>query len=219
MTFACELEDTHGGLVADLSSSLSRGARPEDLIDLKRLLHADVERWNAIRAAQASNKRVQLTGWERVHLRALLTLRAPNTDEVLISLLNIDHYVHDTAKALLELAQIEPELSRPFSRESFGHLWLPAEGRRVARFEEARRLKYAAALRSCLEQHLLRVRATGRPEDHARFLHELGVRLAELDGAASSQLILECVAIPDRWGMESRRGPSPTAAFGRDSAV
>jgi hypothetical protein len=52
---------------------------PEDLIDLAQLLHTDIARWNAIRAAQASGKHMQLTGWQQVHVRALLTLDAPES--------------------------------------------------------------------------------------------------------------------------------------------
>jgi hypothetical protein len=143
---------------------------------------------------------MQLTGWQLVHVRALLTLGAPDADEVLIALLNVDQYVHYAAKALLELAQIEPEVPKPFSRENFRQIWLAREGKRAARFEEDKRQKYAAALRSCLEQRLVQVRATTRPEDHARLLHELAAILALLDGASSSQLICECVALADRWG-------------------
>ena len=127
VTFACELEDSYGRLIADLSSTLSRVGSPEDLIDLTRLLHADVARWTAIRAAQASGKRVQLTGWQQVHVRALLTLDAPDADEVLIALLNVDQYVLYAARALLELAQIEPEIPNPFLRESFRQVWLARE--------------------------------------------------------------------------------------------
>jgi hypothetical protein len=173
---------------------------PEDLIDLTRLLHADVARWTAIRAAQASGKHVQLTGWQQVHVRALLTLDAPDADEVLIALLNVDQYVLYAAKALLELAQIEPEIPNPFVRESFRQIWLAREGKRAARFEEGKRQKYAAAIRSCLEQRLAQVRATSRPEEHARFLYELAAILAILDGAASSPLICDCAAVADRWG-------------------
>jgi HEAT repeat protein len=200
VTFACELEDSCGRLIADLSSTLSRVGSPEDLIDLTRLLHADVARWTAIRAAQASGKRVQLTGWQQVHVRALLTLDAPDADEVLIALLNVDQYVLYAAKALLEFAQIEPEIPNLFLRESFRQIWLAREGKRAARFEEGKRQKYAAALRSCLEQRLVQVRATSRPEDHARLLHELAAILAILDGAASSPLICDCAAIADRSG-------------------
>jgi DNA polymerase III delta prime subunit len=200
VTFACELEDSYGRLIADLSSTLSRVGSPEDLIDLTRLLHADVARWTAIRAAQASGKRVQLTGWQQVHVRALLTLDAPDADEVLIALLNVDQYVLYAARALLELAQIEPEIPNPFLRESFRLVWVAREGKRAARFEEGKRQKYAAAIRSCLEQRLAQVRATSRPEEHARFLYELAAILAILDGAASSPLICDCAAVADRWG-------------------
>ena len=200
VTFACELEDSYGRLIADLSSTLSRVGSPEDLIDLTRLLHADVARWTAIRAAQASGKRVQLTGWQQVHVRALLTLDAPDADEVPIALLNVDQYVLYAARALLELAQIEPEIPNPFLRESFRLVWVAREGKRAARFEEGKRQKYAAAIRSCLEQRLAQVRATSRPEEHARFLYELAAILAILDGAASSPLICDCAAVADRWG-------------------
>jgi hypothetical protein len=198
--FACELEDSYGRLIADLSSTLSRVGSPEDLIDLTQLLYADVARWNEIRAAQASGKHMQLTGWQHVHVRALLTLDAPGADAVLIALLNVDQYVLYAARALLELAQIEPEIPNPFLRESSRQIWLAREGKRAARFEEGKRQKYAAALRSCLEQRLVQVRAASRPEDHARLLHELAAILAILDGAASSLLICDCAAIADRWG-------------------
>jgi hypothetical protein len=200
VTFACELEDSHGRLVADLSSSLSRVGSSEDLIDLSRLLYADVTRCNAVRAAQASGKHMQLTGWQHVHVRAILTLDAPDADEVLIALLNVDQYVLDAAKALLEIAKIEPEIPKPSFRESFDQIWLAREGRRDNRLKERRRQKYASALHSCLEQRLVQVRATTRPEDNARLLHELAAVLAALDGAASSPLICDCAAIPVRWG-------------------
>jgi hypothetical protein len=200
VTFACELEDSHGRLIADLSSTLSRVGSPEDLVDLTRLLYADVARWTAIRTAQASGKRVQLTGWQQVHVRALLTLDAPDADEVLIALLNVDQYVLYAARALLQLAQIEPEIPNPFLRDSYRQIWLARDGKRAARFEEGKRQKYAAALRSCLEQRLVQVRAASRPEDHARLLHELAAILAILDGAASSLLICDSAAIANRWG-------------------
>ena len=154
---ACELEDSYGLLIADLSSTLSRVGSPEDLIDLTRLLYADIARWNGIRAAQASGKHMQLTGWQHVHVRALLTLDAPDADEVLIALLNFDQYVLYAARALLELAQIEPEIPNPFLRESFRLVWVAREGKHAARFEEGKRQKYAAAIRSCLEQRLAQV--------------------------------------------------------------
>jgi hypothetical protein len=200
VTFACELEDSYGRLIADLSSTLSRVGRPEDLIDLARLLHADIARWNAIRAAQASGKHMQLTGWQQVHIRAILTLGAPDADEVLIGLLNIDQYVLYAAKALLELAQSEPNTRQPLLSESFHQIWLVRDGKRTDRFEERKRQKFATALRTSLEQRLVAVRATARPEDHARLLHELGGVLAILDGVASSPLICDCVAIASRWG-------------------
>jgi hypothetical protein len=198
--FACELEDPHGALGANLSSTLSRVGHPEDLVDLAKLLYADVARWNAIRAAQASGKHMQLTGWQQVHVRAFLMLDAPDADEALIALLNVDQYVLYAARALLELAQIEPEIPKPFLRESFRQIWLARKGRRALRFEESKRQKYAGVLRSCLEQRLVQVRATNRPQDHARLLHELAAILAILDGAASAPLICDCAAIADRWG-------------------
>jgi hypothetical protein len=200
VTFACELEDFHGRLISDLSSSLSRVGSPEDLIELTRLLYADVTRWNAMRAAQASGKHMQLTGWERVHVRALLTLGAPDVDEVLIALLNVDQYVLDAATALLELARIELEVPKPFVQESFRQIWQAREGKRVGLLEEGRRRKYSIALHSCIEQRLMQVRATARPEDNARLLHELAAVLAVLDGSASSSLICDCAAIPVRSG-------------------
>ena len=198
--FACELEDPHGALGANLSSTLSRVGHPEDLVDLAKLLYADVARWNAIRAAQASGKHMQLTGWQQVHVRAFLMLDAPDADEALIALLNVDQYVLYAARALLELAQIEPEIPKPFLRERFRQIWLARKGRRALRFEESKRQKYAGVLRSCLEQRLVQVRAASRPEDHTRLLHELAAILAILDGAASSLLICDCAAIADRWG-------------------
>jgi hypothetical protein len=133
-------------------------------------------------------------------VRALLTLDAPDADHVLIALLNVDQYVLYAAKALLELAQIEPGILNPFMRESFRQIWLAREGKRTVLFEEGKRQKHVAALRSCLEQRLVQARATSRPEDHARLLHELAAILAILDGAASSPLICDCAAIADRWG-------------------
>jgi hypothetical protein len=146
---------------------------------LAKLLYADVARWNAIRAAQASGKHMQLTGWQQVHVRAFLMLDAPDADEALIALLNVDQYVLYAARALLELAQIEPEIPKPFLRESFRQIWLARKGRRALRFEESKRQKYAGVLRSC---------------------HELAAILAILDGAASAPLICDCAAIADRWG-------------------
>jgi hypothetical protein len=113
---------------------------------------------------------------------------------------NVDQYVLYAARALLELAQIEQEVPNPFLRESFRRIWLAREGKRAARFEEGKRQKYAAALRSNLEQRLVQVKTTSRPQDHARLLHELAAILAILDGAVSSPLICDCAAIADRWG-------------------
>jgi hypothetical protein len=198
--FARELEDLHGDLVANLSSTLSRVGCPEDLRDLDQLLQTDVGRWNAIRAAQASGKHMQLSGWQQVHTRALLTLGAPDADEVLIALLNVDPYVLYAAKALLELARIEPEIPKPFSQESFSQIWSAREGKRAGRFVESKRQKFTASLRSSLEQRLVQVKGASRPEDHARLLHELAAILALLDGVNSSELICQCVTIADRWG-------------------
>jgi hypothetical protein len=198
--FACGLEDPKGTLVANLSSTLSRVGNPEDLSDLDRLMHTDIARWDAIRAAQASGQHTQLTGHQQVHVRSILTLGAPNADDILIALLNIDSYVLYAAKALLELAQIEPDTRQPFFRESFHQIWLARDGKRAGRFGEDKRQKFAAALRTSLEQRLAAVRGTARPEDHARLLHESAAILAVLDGVASSPLICDCVAIATRWG-------------------
>ncbi len=197
--FACALEDLEGSLLANLSSTLSRIGDPEDIDDLAELVKADIARWRAVREAQAARRRVQATGWAMWHIRALLSLGAENTDEVLIRLLDESHYCVDAARGLLELARIEQQIaSWPFKEPDFNQIWMVREGKSKARFEESRRQRYSAAIRSGVERQLEAIRAMEHPADHSQALHELAGMLALLDGAQSAGLVCDAAAVPAR---------------------
>jgi hypothetical protein len=201
---SCALQDFDGGLVAHLSSVLSRVGDPDDLANLSQLVNADATRWNAMLQARATGQRIQVRGWAMWHIRALLSLGSERTDEVLIPLLDESHYSVEAAKGLLEMAQIEQPTPKPFAQPNFNQIWLAREGEAIARLEESRRQRYSAAIRSRVELMLGEVRAMEHPENHSQTLQQLAGILAQLDGVESAVLVCDVVAVASKWNSWAR---------------
>jgi hypothetical protein len=158
-----EQDDFAGEVKAELGSVLSQVGEPADIEDLMRLVHADLKRVQAGRAARVRGERSEaangaVMSWTRSHVRAIVGLLRENADDVLLRLFNEREYERDL---LEEYARqfARPQRQELHRRPNYDRVWQaraqPMEPLQVA----ARRARVADAIRTRIQQ-LEETRAT-----------------------------------------------------------
>lgn len=192
-------DDFNGEQKANLASSIAQVGKPEDMADLVRLIHADIERVRRGRIARAGGDHGPLgngatmnyAGW---HITSIMHLDAVGAAQVLIDLLAEPEYRSEAAAAMAR--DFVPK-SKPFFDRTFRYdlMWAAREGRNAPPGDDQRRTQFVAALNT----EIKRLREQSQDEKPIAGLKDLAKALAAIDGRGSASTVLEVMAMPGQW--------------------
>lgn len=200
--------DYSGARKADLATALGEVGDPQDMDDLRQLIRADIERVRNGRAARARGETTPIASgafmsYSNWHVSAVVRLDPTAADSFLLELLNEPEYEHQAALTLLGLARIHPIADTSFGRKKdFGDIWLARAGRFASPFDEKRRARYSAAIKTRINRLLETRHTNGQAAWHNRRAKDLAIVLAELDGRSSADLVLKAASLSgdyDAW--------------------
>ena len=176
--------------------ALARIGDPEDLVDIRRLIDADIVRRNA------RSDGITYSNW---YVQALLWLDAPDVDGTLIELLHEPKYEGDASRSLLRLAT-PPNREKPWlgNRTDFEAIWSARAGARPPRFDEERAKRYAQAIKQRISELKEESARAANPLPYTIRLKDLAVMLAVLDGRESADFVIETLTLPSQWDAYAR---------------
>jgi hypothetical protein len=211
-------DDFSGQLKGYFATVLAQIGDPADLPVLEQLIQADIERVRVGRIARAAEIEAARKGrrhlrskqgngafmsWTVWHTQAVLYLARDNARDLLVRLLSASGYELDAAWALFQLARKEPPSPEqwprnwPMRNKGFEQIWAARAGESGSIFVESRRSELAAVLRAHIESLLALRSKQQQPQGFTWWLKEFAVVLAELDGEASSDLVLEILCLTE----------------------
>jgi hypothetical protein len=192
-------DDFNGEEKANLASALAQVGEPGDTPDLVRLISGDIERrQRGVAVVAAGDRGPQgngaITSYSPWHIAAVTQLGGVAAEQVLVDLLQQPDYASDAATAMAR--DYLPKPGQAFDR-TFRHdlMWAAREGRISAPAGDERRTRYGAALIAEINRRR-QLNEGGKPHGG---LSVLAKALAAVDGAASSQTVLDVIATPDQW--------------------
>jgi hypothetical protein len=218
------LEDFSGQLKGYFATVLAQVGEPSDLAAIERLVEADIERVRTGRLARAADHRskqgngavMSWTGW---YVQAMIRLAFDAARDSLIRLLTVPDYEHDAAWGLFQLAQSErpsPHFRArawPMRNKDFSLIWKARTGEGESIFREPQRTELAAVLRQHIETLVAERAAEPQPAALNGRLKHLAIVLAELDGRASAELVLEILSYPQIERSRPRTHRASTQPF------
>jgi len=208
--FALAQEDFSGALKSHLATALARVGEPEDIDDLQELIRADLRRFRTVREARIRGERNQMTdvgmiSYANWYVRAVMVLDPERAAEVLLNLLSEQEYERECAIALATLARTEaPERQFPRVSIDYGRVWHARGGQVQSGFDEARKSRYAAAIRERVNVTLEGLQAGTITIGY--WFKSVATVLAELDAQNSAALVLKALAVPGRFDGWARIG-------------
>ena len=200
-------DDFNGQLKGYFATVMAQVGELSDLATIERLVEADIERVRTGRLARAADHRSKqgngaVMSWTSWYVQAMIHLASDAARDLLMRLLTAPDYEHDAAWGLFQLARSERSspLFRarawPMRSKDSSDVWKAREGQAESIFQEPQRTELAAVLRQHIET-LVAVRAAEpQPAGLNWRLKHLAIVLAELDGRASAELILEILSYP-----------------------
>ena len=211
-------DDFSGQLKGYFATVLAQIGDPADLQVLEQLIQADIERLRTGRIARAADIEAARKGrpyrqskqgngafmsWAVWHTQAVLYLARDDARGLLARLLSAPGYELDAAWALFQLARKEPPSLEqwprnwPMRNKGFELIWAARAGESGSIFVESRRTELASVLRARIESLLALRSQEQQPQGFTWWLKEFAVVLAELDGKASSDLVLEILCLTE----------------------
>jgi hypothetical protein len=195
-----QLDDVSGQMNANVASVLSAVGSAQDFTDLVSLVHADIGRLRAVRAAQARGERRGrgVMGYAPWHIRAIVELDPVNSQPILLDLLKEPEYERDVSAELVRQVLPPPTPNGFFEKKNYEQIWSARAATRQGSQKE-RRDCYAAALRRRIKE-LLKERSEAIEKRPLEFrLRVLAAALAKIDSHGSADLVYQIMSIPDRW--------------------
>jgi hypothetical protein len=200
-------DDFSGELKGHFATVMAQVGELSDLATIEHLVEADIERVRTGRLARAADHRSKqgngaVMSWAGWYVQATIHLASDAARDLLIQLLTAPDYEHDAAWGLFQLALRErPSLlfrarSWPMRIKDFSVVWKARAGEAESIFVEPRRSELAAVLRPHIETLVAERAAEPQPAGLNRRLKNLAIVLAELDGQASAELVLEILSYP-----------------------
>ena len=200
-------DDFNGQLKGHFATVIAQVGQLSDLAVIEHLVDADIERVRTGRLARAADHRskqgngavMSWTGW---YVQAMIHLASEAARDLLIRLLTAPDYEHDAAWGLFQLALRErpsPLLRArawPMRSKDFSLVWRAREGGGESIFVEPQRTELAAVLRRHIETLVAERAVDPMPAGLNGRLKQLAIVLAELDGQASAELVLEILSYP-----------------------
>jgi NACHT conflict system protein len=202
-------DDFNGQSKAYLATALARVGEPDDIVELRLLIRADIERIKKGRMARVRREVGPLAQgagncWAHWHVRALTILDPRAAEETLLELLyepEWDRYEIEAATALVRLATTS--VPEQFAhRTDYRLVWAARAGNPRTRFDEERRRRYSNAISGRIST--LQSERPNSPSTYDGRLKELAKLLAALDARGSSELVLKVMALPGEWDSSIR---------------
>ena len=200
-----DFEDYSGRIKSMIALALSRVGDLEDLSILERLIRADIERVRSGRearrggavGAQANGAAMSFAHW---NVEAVIALGAPDTDEVLLSLIREQEYERDAGAGLVRLARPE-SVEKPFfgQQPRYDDIWAAREGPTEPVSDEDRSALYATAIRQRIAELDDERAGSDAPDEFNSRLKLFGKLLAFLDGSGSSDQVLTIMSLAGEW--------------------
>ena len=192
-------DDFNGKEKANLASSIAQVGRPEDMADLVKLIHADIERRHRGRAARAAGEfgplvNLSMMSYARWNIEAVMDLDPASAEQVLIDLLPEPEYSSDAAAAMARDFLPKPDGS--FNRKfRYDLMWAAREIRTSPPSDDQRRKRFAAALNAEIEG----LREQSSKGKSTASLNKLASALAAIDGRGSAAAVLDVISMPCDW--------------------
>lgn len=206
MEAALAQDDFSGELKGHIASILSMVGSPEDMPDLDKLIHADLDRSRKGRAAWAAGDRSRrgnggLTTNAGVYLKAVVRLDPANADTLLIALLEEPEYERDISQYLTCQMATPKAAAGVFQRTDYTRIWSARELQGNLP-ERDRRAYFAAALKARIAavegERAVAEQKQRRPYEYR--LRWLAGALAAVDGGGSLEIVLDVLSLPNEYG-------------------
>ncbi len=193
LSYVMTESDYDGSLKAEFASSLARIGNSEDMTILHQLIQADIIRLRD--RTPLSGGRMSYSNW---YLQALIQLDLGRADNIILELLQEPEYEQDCARSLVCLAMKEQRLPGLFdSQKDYSAVWKAREGgQSIDKFDEARRTKYAQAIREEISKVLDEFNTNGEVRSYN--LKKLAEQLSVLDPKNSANLVIEVMLLSDQ---------------------
>lgn len=188
-------DDCYGKEKADLASSIAQVGMPEDMEDLLKLIHADIQRMRRGKAARQSGVRGSIsngaiTSYAQWHIEAAMQLDLIGAEKILIELILQPEYLEDAARAMTCMFSTKTN-ERSNQAICYNLIWAGREGRKTTSGDESLRIRFAATLNAEIKCR--------QEEKQTLGLKKLALALAKIDGSDSAKTIIEVLAIPNKW--------------------
>lgn len=148
-----------------------------------------------------------MMSWTPWYTQAILQMASIEAIDLLVRLLGETEYEVDAAWALFQLARTDtlPPLvwprNWPMRTKDYSFVWRARSGESEVAFDEKLRGEFARVIRNHIDG-LLSKGSTAPQQGHLNFrLNQLALVLAEIDGKASSELVLDILHRPEvaKW--------------------
>ncbi len=189
-------DDFAGVEKANFASSIAQFGKPEDMEDLVRLIHHDIERIRRGSAARATGDRGPLShgasnSYARWHIAAVKHLDEAGADQVLIDLLPEPEYSSHVAAAIVHdyLSKRDSSFARKFP---YDLMWAAREGR-IPPIEIDRR---RTAIGKAINAEIERLQQQNEDEKPATGIGKLASALAAVDGRCYETVVIDVISNP-----------------------
>ena len=148
-----------------------------------------------------------MMSWTVWYIQAILQMARAEAKDLLSRLLSEPEYEMDAAWGLFQMARTEKPSpvvwprDWPMRRKDFSLIWKARDGQPEVEFVEPLRSEVVTLVKNHVETLVAERAASEHPSQYDHRLKPLAVALAELDGKASADLVLDILNIPEtgKW--------------------
>jgi hypothetical protein len=145
--------------------------------------------------------------WTVWYIQAILQMSRAEARDLLVRLLSEPEYELDAAWGLFQMARTQSPSpvvwprNWPMRSKDFSLIWKARAGQAEVEFIEPLRIEVAALVKNHIEALVAERAASEHPSDYDHRLKQLAVPLAELDGKASADIVLQILNLPEagKW--------------------
>lgn len=191
--------DFSGALKANTNSVLASVGAPEDLAEMRQLIHADIDRVRKAMVLRASGDRSRAanpTSYGMWHVRAVMRFDPEHSDSMLLDLLSEPEYERSVVEEVAR--QIGPRMRQQgfINKVDYEQIWQARSGVRD-QAQMDRRRRFATAIRERIATIFAERAGSKQKRPYEFRLRMLGLALATIDGYGSADVVFDVMSIPD----------------------